>query len=97
MFCKGSGLTKPSGKCWEGYYCPTGADRPDFLECPAGTYCVNGSVVGEFCPNGTYRNDTRGKNLNDCFPCTPGSYCDGIGLQRPSGPCGEGFVLTFLI
>ena len=90
MFCNDYGLTKPSGKCWAGFYCPNGADGPDYLECPAGKYCVNGSAYGELCPNGTYRNVTRGKNRNDCFACTPGSYCDGVGLEKPSGPCGPG-------
>lgn len=90
MFCDDYGLTKPSGKCWAGYYCPSGADRPDYVTCPAGSFCVNGSVAGELCPNGTYRNITKGKDSDDCFPCTPGSYCDGNGLEKPSGPCGEG-------
>lgn len=90
MFCQEYGLAKPSGECRAGYYCPSGADRPDYLECPAGSFCVTGSVTGELCSNGTYRNSTRGKNRNDCFDCTPGLYCDGVGLEKPSGPCGAG-------
>ena len=90
MFCGEFGLTKPSGKCWAGYYCPTGADRPDYLVCPNGSYCTNGSKSGELCPFGTYRGITGGRNIYDCFNCTPGWYCDGVGLDKPSGRCGAG-------
>lgn len=31
------------------------------------------------------------KNLLDCAECTAGSYCEGIGNIKPTGPCGEGF------
>ena len=32
-------------------------------------------MVPEPCPAGTYRNETQGRDINDCFTCPPGNYC----------------------
>lgn len=85
-------MTTTSGPCQEGYYCPTGASRSDWIECPPGTYCVTGSDKPELCANGTFRNISLGKSPSDCFNCTPGSYCDKLGLTTVSGPCAPRYV-----
>ena len=87
QFCGDYNLTSPSGPCREGYYCPSGASRADWIECPIGAYCVKGSYEPTLCPNGTFRNMTVGKSVSDCFNCTPGFYCQGVGLIKESGPC----------
>ena len=33
-------------------------------------------------------------NLTDCMFCPPGMYCEGTGLDYPSGWCDEGFFCT---
>ncbi len=92
-FCGEQNLTKPSGDCWPGYYCPTGAPRGDWISCPEGHYCEAGSTLPEICPNGTYRNTTNGKNRSsDCWPCTGGKYCETPGLGYPTGDCAPGCV-----
>lgn len=92
-YCGEFNLVKPSGLCREGYYCPSGASRPDWIECPAGAYCVNGTFEPELCPNGTFRNITKGMSIEDCFSCTPGYYCQGVGLTKVTGPCAERYSL----
>ena len=66
-YCGEFNLVKPSGLCREGYYCPSGASRADWIECPAGAYCINGTFEPELCPNGTFRNITKGMSIDDCF------------------------------
>lgn len=29
--------------------------------------------------------------MEDCVPCTPGSYCETTGLSEPTNPCDEGW------
>lgn len=82
-------MVEPSGPCREGYYCPSGASRPDWIECPAGAFCINGTFEPQLCHNGTFRNITKGMSINDCFNCTPRYYCQGVGLTEVTGPCAE--------
>lgn len=87
MYCGELNMTKPSGLCWPGYYCPIGSSLANEIPCPEGKYCEEGSFNPVFCPNGTFRNQTEGKNVSDCWLCTGGMYCEGNGLKVPTGNC----------
>ena len=87
---------KGSTKCWtcpSSYYCLSSVSNYTEFECPMGHYCPNGTEYDKQypCPSGTFRNATLGKSVSDCFPCTPGSYCNGVGLLQPTGLCSGGF------
>ena len=60
--------------------------------CPSGSYCPPGTTHGlEFlCPAGSFYNVTGAKDVTDCLPCTPGSYCEIDGLSAPTGLCAPG-------
>ena len=58
--------------CISGYYCPS-EGLADPIECPAGYFCVAGSLWYEPCPLGTYSNTTGLRRSTDCVPC-PGGY-----------------------
>ena len=92
QYCGEMNLTKPSGPCWAGYYCPLGASRGDWTPCPPGQYCLEGSSSPADCPSGTYRNTTHGKNETDCWACPGGKYCGSPGLSQPTGDCAQGYV-----
>ena len=95
-FCGEKNLTKPSGLCRAGYYCPIGSSRSDWISCPIGQYCVEGSKEPTNCPSGTYRNITNGKNkTSDCWPCPGGKYCGTPGLSKSTGDCAPGYVLIY--
>ena len=53
-YCGSNALPEPSGTCWGGYYCPYSADRADYIMCPAGSYCTNGSSFYTACPSGRF-------------------------------------------
>lgn len=93
QYCENFNLVEPEGLCRKGYYCPSGASKPDMIECPAGAYCIEGTFEPELCPNGTFRNITKGMSINDCFNCTPGYYCQGVGLTKETGACAERYLL----
>ena len=57
----------------------------------AGSYCVEGSSTSEPCPQGKYGNSSGLRQVTDCSPCTPGYYCDGVGLTSPRGLCDPSF------
>jgi hypothetical protein len=61
--------------CLEAYYCEEGAVYP--VDCPAGYYCHSGTrFATEFaCPRGTFSDRTRLLAVEQCTPCSPGSYC----------------------
>lgn len=78
-FCGETGLVKPSGLCWAGFYCLTGAQVPNNPTvdvtggpCPPGHYCPNGTSYPLGCLAGTY-NPTAG--MSQCSPCPTGFYC----------------------
>ena len=76
QFCRGVGLTAPTGNCTAGWHCREGAKTA--IPAPEnGRQCL----VGEFCPSGT----TAPIN------CTSGMYCDQPGLSQPAGSCDEGY------
>ena len=80
-------------QCLNGYYCPANVSDFTPYPCARGHYCPNGTrYATEFaCPKGHYRNQTKGKSISDCVPCPGGQYCEGTGLEKPSGPCDPGY------
>lgn len=96
QFCDTEGLSAPSGLCEQGYFCDGSSitSVPVFaLEggglCPKGFYCPSGTRHAfEFpCPRGTFNNQTGQRSAGDCTPCSPGFFCETLGLISPSGPC----------
>ena len=61
--------------CPAGSFCTVNTTTPD--TCSAGYYCpLNTKTSNENpCPAGTFSNLTSRTSLDDCQPCTPGSYC----------------------
>ncbi|KAF6736840.1 hypothetical protein FQA47_014055 [Oryzias melastigma] len=95
-YCDAVGLSTPSGKCWEGFLCFKGANRPDPPvrdnrggPCPKGYYCSEGSVAPQRCPLGTISTED---GRASCSACPQGFYCPGrsndslsASLQCPVG------------
>ncbi|XP_047248690.1 neurogenic locus notch homolog protein 4-like [Girardinichthys multiradiatus] len=80
-YCDSVGLSAPSGKCWGGFFCVEGADRPDppFKDshggpCPKGYYCSEGSAAPQHCPLGTISTED---GQASCSVCPQGFYCSG--------------------
>jgi hypothetical protein len=65
--------------CISGYYCPGKADKADFIECPAGSYCIAGSPTPTACPAGTFSNVTGLTAEAQCTNCSGGYYCPDPG------------------
>lgn len=61
--------------CPAGFFCTINTTSPE--ECPAGYYCPLKTQTSNAnpCPAGTFNNLTSRTGLDDCQPCTPGSYC----------------------
>ena len=57
-------------------------------QCPAGHYCPTGTADPVQCPAGSFANVT---GLAICHPCTPGHYCDVVGLTTPTSTCQAGY------
>ena len=97
-YCLGAGKDSPEGDCLKGYYCNSGSPVPNpniapggsYGLCPAGSYCPGGNTITG-CPVGTFNPRIGGEDVNACFPCQPGMYCNDTGLEHPVGPCDEGF------
>lgn len=86
----------------------TSAELSDCVECPEGSFCVEGSAnpvvcpMGFYCvaglkapipcPVGTIGIDTGLVDVLQCVPCPTGQYCDSPGLTSPRAPCDPGFV-----
>ena len=98
QYCLGAGKDSPEGDCLKGYYCNSGSPVPNpniapggsYGLCPAGSYCPGGNTITG-CPVGTFNPRIGGEDVNACFPCQPGMYCNDTGLEHPVGPCDEGF------
>ncbi|XP_033646870.1 uncharacterized protein LOC117306372 isoform X1 [Asterias rubens] len=92
-YCDDHELATPKAMCNAGYYCPGGNDGPEppGMECPPGYYCETGVGYPIACPNGTFSNTSKNTELSNCLSCTPGSYCAGEHLCKPSSLCGEGY------
>ena len=80
------------GMCaYVGKYCNGTTIEP--AACPTGSYCPNGTMFATqyLCPAGTFNNKTSQSSQNSCVQCLPGYYCEGEGLNEPSGVCDPGF------
>ena len=84
--------------CEPGYFCDIiGLVVYEHNPCPLGHYCEEGTIVPVPCPTGTHKNETRGRNMTECFPCPRGFYCPtnatihGIPCDASSS-CPEGSV-----
>ena len=53
----------------------TGISDYTTVPCPVGQYCPNATDSPIPCPNGTFRNTTRGRNISDCHLCPAGRFC----------------------
>ena len=97
QYCDGSTITAPTGNCSAGYFCsgsssssiPSGV-YPDNGPCPAGYFCPEGTTSPIACNVGTMNPSTGSEVIDDCIPCTAGSYCQTEGLATPTGLCDEG-------
>ena len=72
QYCEGVNNTAPTGPCWPGYYCSSGADRPNPLmlndsQCPEGT---THPIIGHACPTGHFCKE--GTIYPD--PCPAGTF-----------------------
>ncbi|XP_042595397.1 multiple epidermal growth factor-like domains protein 6 [Cyprinus carpio] len=103
-FCERKGLTKPSGLCSEGYYCPGGQNtsKPPEYVCGAGHFCESGSIIERPCFPGSFQPSLGQHRCEVCpahffchengmtqpFPCQPGFYCP-VGASNQH-PCPPG-------
>ena len=87
--------------CTAGYYCLEKTITPHET-CEKGFYCptnitdgVSSLIIGSYgpkqipCPPKTFRNDTGGRNVDDCYPCPKTYYCPQ-GSETPK-PCPRGY------
>ena len=79
-YCETSELSSVTGQCQAGYYCVSGALRPDPQDdatgglCPMGAYCPSGTDVPIMCSPGYYTNATGNTDATDCKECVPGKF-----------------------
>jgi hypothetical protein len=92
-FCDLPGLTAPTGNCFPGYYCPSGAKTgaPGEWACRKGGYCPEGSDFPLACPPGTFNDLEYSESSAACVMCTPGFFCEGERNDVPDGKCYGGF------
>ncbi|OAF70026.1 hypothetical protein A3Q56_02216, partial [Intoshia linei] len=96
-YCPSVGLDETSMaifKCKAGYYCPTGSSIENPKICPKAHYCLIESPLPLPCPIGTFSNMKGLQAKSDCSPCTPGMYCETVGLTAPTGACASGYFCT---
>ncbi|KAL2295830.1 hypothetical protein Nmel_017354, partial [Mimus melanotis] len=100
MFCGEWGLSSPSGPCWPGFFCTTGASVPNPSgatntssggPCPPGHFCPAGTSIPQPCPVGTYSDRLHNGQDSSCTQCPAGHFCASPGLTAPSGPCSPGY------
>eukprot|EP01135_Chromosphaera_perkinsii_P006890 Nk52_evm45s621 gene=Nk52_evmTU45s621 len=112
-------------KCTVGHYCPQGTSVPKkcppgtympntqasvCLDCPAGSYCVDGINVLDCpasyycpvktgsnwqpCPAGTYSNTKKLAAESECTKCDSGKFCANAHSTAVSGDCSPGYFCT---
>lgn len=93
MYCNHYMLSKPSGYCSSGYYCPGGnrSPTPPHQSCPMGHYCPEASSFPSPCLIGFYLNTTKNFHIEKCLPCIPGYACTMNGLAFPTLSCNAGY------
>ncbi|XP_077985306.1 uncharacterized protein LOC144439946 [Glandiceps talaboti] len=77
-YCLANSTTYLDTPCWKGFYCLQSTEYPAQYACPAGTY----------------NNRSVANNAYDCLPCPAGKYCEGDGLDVPSGDCAPGWFCS---
>ncbi|XP_019743138.1 zonadhesin [Hippocampus comes] len=104
MFCSQPGLSRPTGLCEAGYYCPSVSTINLSSEyqnnstrshlCPPGYYCPAGTKNPIPCPAGSLSISRGLKVIDDCPPCPPGQFCDRPASTQLSDalPCHAGYV-----
>ena len=96
-YCEAPGLSVENGECQAGFYCTSGASRPNATDgvtgniCPAGHYCPLGSTSPQRCPPGTFGPYIGNPNDTFCLPCLGGYYCNGTGLTESGALCSVGY------
>ena len=91
--CNKAGLTKPSGPCSKGHYCPEGTKLATDNPCPAGTWSprtnLTSEVECELCPTG-YECSEAGIGDLEGYQCEPGFYMNLTGAKACL-PCQAGY------
>ena len=82
--------------CPASYYCPSNTSDPTLYPCPEGYYCPVGTAHAyeNPCSEGTYNGLPLQQNSSSCELCPPGMYCEGQGLEEPTGNCSAGWFCT---
>ena len=91
MYCPYEMLSAPFDICHPGYFCNGSSDTPEQFPCPAGHYCGEGSEFAIPCPLGTFSETRLNQDSSSCEDCSPGMYCNELGITEPSGNCSEGY------
>ena len=75
--------------CPEGFYCQGATVNPLSFPCPPGHYCPPEThFATQFpCPISSYNPAVGSTNVSACLKCPVGSFCNGTGLESPSGVC----------
>ena len=87
MACDVEALSTPIRPCSAGYYCRISANMttPDIgilaNECPAGSYCGEGTDEPEECPAGTFNPAIGRMSISECLNCTGGYFCNETGMH----------------
>ena len=74
-----------------GYYCPPSADVATFIQCPAGSYCPQGSDLPIPCPRATFSDQPGLYEEAQCVNCTGGYYCPDTGMTAVVDECWAGY------
>jgi len=79
--------------CTPGKVCTaTGASAVSSTDCPANSYCPEGSTEAKECPAGTYTASTGGVNEDSCTACPTGKACP---IGQVQTDCLEGYYCLF--
>ncbi|PFH35772.1 hypothetical protein BESB_054230 [Besnoitia besnoiti] len=84
FYCKGTGLTAPSGPCNRGYSCPSKSTTPTAAICTKGHYCPAGAAEPIPCPQGQHQPDL---GQSECVACPAGKAC-GAATEPDECPAG---------
>ena len=88
MVCPDGSFTSVAGAV-ECSLCPAGSyciEGSMVLECPPGFYCPQGTGHDWMpCPSGSYNPVVNGSSLNDCLPCPGGRFCAGTAISSFDG------------
>lgn len=80
-------------QCPSGFYCTNASSDP--IQCPLGYYCPEETGFDWLpCPAGTFSNNEGLSTVDECIPCTGGSYCSSIAGTAPIGPCEASYFCT---